>query len=146
MTNEELVEQLYPGCIVNGSFNPPTSYTPIIDALGTVAIRADDDYVQGDSRILYRESNGKWGYLLFGWGSCSVCDALQACESYAELNQLFCTLQAKIIWFDTAQDAQEFVVSHDWENEPTSLEDNRQLEFRQSCMRLLGIRDVSYVI
>ena len=55
-------------------------YQPMLNAFGKVAIQVDDDAYQGDSRLLYDE-NGKIGVLIFGWGSCSGCDALQACGS-----------------------------------------------------------------
>jgi hypothetical protein len=40
-------------------------------------IQVDDDDYQGDSYVLFR-NNDQFGILIFGWGSCSGCDALES--------------------------------------------------------------------
>ena len=54
-------------------------YDPMVNAFGNVVVRVDDDDYQGDTRVLYN-NDGKIGYLVFGWGSCCCCDALQSCN------------------------------------------------------------------
>lgn len=93
-----------------------SDYTPIIEALGNVAIRVDDDDYQGDTRVLYN-NDGKIGYLLFGWGSCSGCDALQGCETIDEVQELCNELESSIRWFDTAEDAIKWFNEHDWKGD-----------------------------
>lgn len=91
-------------------------YQPMLDAFGKIAIQVDDDDYQGDSRLLYDE-NGKIGVLIFGWGSCSGCDALQACGSLGEVQELCDSLQEDIKWFDDKAQALEYFANHDWQGD-----------------------------
>lgn len=91
-------------------------YTPLIEAFGNVAIRIDDHGYQGDTRILY-DNDGKIGYLIFGWGSCSGCDALQACHDYEDLQRLCDQLQDMIMWFESKDAALTYFHEHDWEGD-----------------------------
>jgi len=59
-------------------------YTPLISYFGHIILRVDDTDYQGDSRVLYEEGE-RYGYLNFGWGSCSGCDSLQACDTASEV-------------------------------------------------------------
>ena len=68
-----------------------SDYQPIVDSFGNVLIQVDDADYQGDTRVLY-EKDGKYGYLNFGWGSCSGCDALQACCNIEEIQELINSL------------------------------------------------------
>ena len=56
----------------------------------------DDDY-QGDSYYIFKKGR-EYGVLIFGWGSCSGCDALQACDSVAEVTNLRDDLYDRIQW------------------------------------------------
>jgi hypothetical protein len=91
-------------------------YTPMIEAFGKVAIRIDDHGYQGDSRILY-DNDGKIGYLLFGWGSCSGCDALQACDDLDDIQKLCDDLQGMIKWFESKEEALTYFREHDWDGD-----------------------------
>jgi hypothetical protein len=88
----------------------------MIDAFGKVAIQVDDDDYQGDTRVLY-DNDGKIGFLIFGWGSCSGCDALQACVHFFEVQQLCDELQNDIKWFDSKEDALKWAKEKDWATE-----------------------------
>lgn len=91
-------------------------YQPILNAIGNVLIQVDDDDYQGDSRLLY-EKEGKFGYLIFGWGSCSGCDALQACESMNDVQDLIDGLVNDVKWFDSLGELKEYFKEKDWELE-----------------------------
>ena len=97
-------------------WNPLSDYTPMINAFGHVVIRVDDDGYSGDTRVLY-DNDGKIGHLVFGWGSCSGCDALQACDSIEELQELCSELENSIRWFDSKEEALEWIMTHDWEGD-----------------------------
>lgn len=56
------------------------SYDPILNDLGKVLFKLDEGSYSGDTRLIYTDSNSRYGILTFGWGSCSGCDALQSCE------------------------------------------------------------------
>ena len=76
-----------------------SAYDPMVNAFGNVVIQVDDNGYQGDTRVLYN-NDGKIGYLIFGWGSCCVCDALQGCASLEEIQELCNELESDILWFD----------------------------------------------
>lgn len=92
----------------------PSEYQPIIDSLGSVLVQVDDNDYQGDTRVLLQK-DGRYGFLNFGWGSCSGCDALQACSSYREIELLIQGLEADIKWFDSKQEAIDYIASKERE-------------------------------
>ena len=91
-----------------------SDYDPIVLNIGDVALRVDDDDYQGDSRVIYIEPDGRVGYLNFGWGSCSGCDSLQACDSYEDVQELMDKLLSDIKWFDSSESALHWFLTHDW--------------------------------
>ena len=91
-------------------------YQPIIDHFGHVAVQVEEDDYQGDSWVLYHNGN-RVGFLTFGWGSCSGCDALQACSNYEELDELIEEMRRGIRWFASVRDCQDFFSKHDWEGD-----------------------------
>ena len=62
-------------------------------------------------------NNGKIGHLIFGWGSCSGCDALQACSGYDSLQELCNELESDIKWFDDAKETLVWFKLHDWQGD-----------------------------
>lgn len=98
----------------NGYFYGPYDYTPLIESFGEILIRVDDLDYQGDSRILYKKNN-KYGFLVFGWGSCSGCDALQSCGTMKDIEDLRSSLEKNIEWFPTLEELQTRVKNKDWE-------------------------------
>ncbi len=100
-----------------------SDYQPMLEAFGTIAVQHDDCDYQGDSRVLF-DCDGRVGHLVFGWGSCSGCDALQACDTYDDLQNLCDSLQDDILWFDTYQEALDWFNSHDWQGD-YGYEDNK---------------------
>ena len=109
------VRKLYAECLGMSWFEV-YDYQPMIDAFGNVAIQVEDDDYQGDTRVLY-DNDGKIGYLIFGWGSCSGCDALQACRDIEEVQRLCDELQNGIKWFDSKKDALKWAKEKDWATE-----------------------------
>lgn len=109
-------------------------YQPILDAFGQIVIQVDDDDYQGDTRVLYRDRDN-YGWLQFGWGSCSGCDALQACDTYADVQELIDDLQASIKWFDSPLKALVYFENHDWEGDYSWGAEQR--EFVQKCIKVL---------
>jgi hypothetical protein len=99
-----------------GSFYGPGNYQPIIDELGNVLVQVDDNDYQGDSRILY-EKDGKYGFLIFGWGSCSGCDSLQACGNICEIQDLMENLESSVKWYDTIDELKQYFKDKDWDLE-----------------------------
>lgn len=90
------------------------SYQPMIDEIGNILIQVDDSDYQGDTRIMY-EKEGKYGFLIFGWGSCSGCDMLQGCNSIEEVQDVFDGLVHDTKWFDNLEELKKYFREKDWE-------------------------------
>jgi len=110
-------------------------YNPILKSIGNVVIQVDDDDYQGDSRVLYN-NDGKIGYLNFGWGSCSGCDALQGCDNWEELQELCDDLEQQTKWWESKEEALEWFTTHDWEGDYSWHYDG-QREFIAKAMEYL---------
>ena len=94
------------------TFQEQSDYTPIIESFGKIEIRVDQNDYQGDSFVYYRDGNSH-GILIFGWGSCSGCDALQGCGNESELDELIESMEKDIRWF-TAQELYEWLNDEDY--------------------------------
>ncbi len=91
------------------------TYNDIIDSFEyDVLHQVDDNDYQGDTRVLFKDAF-KYGYLNFGWGSCSVCDALQACNTLEEIEQLQERLYNSIQWFSNKEETLKWFKGRDWE-------------------------------
>lgn len=120
MTRKETVElakKLYPPEPGWSEPDEPgfhSDYQPIIDSLGDVVIQDDDSGYSGDTWVLYKDPDSDiYGYLCFGWGSCSGCDVLQACSSWDDIAGLIEDLRQEIRW-DTREGTIQFFREHDW--------------------------------
>lgn len=76
------------------------SYQPIVDSFGKVLVQVKTESYSGDTYAVI-EKDKQFGLLVLGWGSCSGCDALQGCGSYAEVDALIEKLEAGIVWRDS---------------------------------------------
>ena len=87
-------------------------YQPMLDEFGEILLQVDDDDYQGDSFLIYKKGN-KYGLLIFGWGSCSGCDALQACDNIDEVQELMDSLYDSITWFNSLQELKNYISNND---------------------------------
>ena len=109
------IKQVYPSSFEEW-FSGISDYGPLIESFEyEVLLQVDDDDYQGDTRLLFKNGS-KIGYLNFGWGSCSGCDALQACSSYDEVDELRSHLYESIKW-ETKSDMLKYFETHDWEGD-----------------------------
>jgi hypothetical protein len=115
-TAKELYPSYWEEEVKNDYFYGPSNYQPIIDEFGNILVQVDDNDYQGDSRILY-EKDGKYGYLIFGWGSCSGCDGLQACENIKDIQSLMDGIESDIKWFDSLGELKQYFKDKDWKLE-----------------------------
>jgi len=90
------------------------NYEIILKEFGKILIQVDDDDYQGDSRVLLY-NDGKYGILIFGFGSCSGCDALQSCQNTDEIDELMQNMYNDIHWFDDLESCKKWVRERDWE-------------------------------
>lgn len=88
-------------------------YQPMLNEFGDILLQKDEQNYQGDSFLIY-EKDDKYGYLTFGWGSCSGCDALQGCNSIGEVQELMDRLYSSIEWFDSLDALKEYFKETDW--------------------------------
>lgn len=89
-------------------------YNPMLKEFGDILIEIDEDDYQGDSFILYKNED-KYGFLTFGWGSCSGCDALQGCTNIEEVQELMDSLYNSIQWFDDLKSVKSYFETKDWD-------------------------------
>jgi hypothetical protein len=113
------VREAFPRCQMQGwgRVTGRPSYDEIIESFGAeIVVDVTDDNYQGYSRYMLRDGD-RFGFLIVGWGSCSGCDALQACDTHEELQELVDQLERDIHWEDSAADMLTYVNSKDWETE-----------------------------
>ena len=113
-TAKELYPEEWENEQKNGYFYIGGSYQPILEEIGEIIIQIDDKDWQGDSRLMYKKDD-KYGYLIFGWGSCSGCDALQACRKINEIQSLINSLVEGVKWFDSLEELKKHFSERDWE-------------------------------
>ncbi len=93
-----------------------SDYQPIVEEFGNIVLQESDGGYQGSTWVLYQDGE-KHGFLRFGWGSCSGCDALQACRSIDEVQSLMDYLWQSIMWFDSKDETVKFFTEHDWKGD-----------------------------
>lgn len=102
--------------IADGYWWGVSDYQPILNAIAPVAVQVCSGSYSGDTMVLYLKE-GKWGYMRFGWGSCSACDALQGCKTWEQVQELADGFERSVQWFDSKEDALKFFREHDWAGE-----------------------------
>lgn len=117
MTDIELMQLIYPEVSENadGYFYGPYDYEPMVESFGKILVETHVNDYQGDSWYLLKKDD-LYGYLSFGWGSCSGCDALQRCSSLEEVAELYNQLKNSITWRAKEETAKWFA-EHDWEGD-----------------------------
>lgn len=88
-------------------------YQPMLNEFGEIILQVDEDGYQGDSFLIYKDGN-RYGYLTFGWGSCSGCDALLACANFDEVQELMDELYHSIEWFNTLEELKTCFAIKEW--------------------------------
>jgi hypothetical protein len=109
------VERLYPGVKWGGCCPVVSDYQPIIEDFGKVIVQVDDNNYQGDTRVLLKKGR-RYGVLIFGWGSCSGCDALQACKTKKQVDDLIEEMWKSIHWAGP-KGMLKWFLEKDWEVE-----------------------------
>lgn len=138
------IREVYP-CLAEdeekyGRFYGPGDYGALINSMGfETLLQVDDSDYQGDSRLILRDGN-RYGMLIFGWGSCSGCDALQACESFKEIEELRESLFNSILWYDSKEELHAFIRDRDWDLQ-YSWHEQETKDFVEQALVLLGSND-----
>lgn len=80
-------------------FYPKVGYEELLADVADVEYSEDFGSYQGDSVFLLRHvPTGQYGFTVVGYGSCSGCDAMQACSSLSDLEALRDQMLAGIHW------------------------------------------------
>lgn len=119
-----------------GHFWAPGDYNPMLQSFEyEILLQVDDSDYQGDSRLIFRNGD-QYGLLIFGWGSCSGCDALQACDSMKEIAELRDSLHGQIKW-DSLRGLHDYITNKDWELDYAWHADETK-DFVEKAKALLG--------
>lgn len=95
-----------------------TDYSSLIDSFELeIIIEEHNGGYQGDSYYLFKNPEGSLGILIFGWGSCSGCDALEACDTKEEIYSLRDELYDDIHWEPTKEQMTQYVKDKHWEGD-----------------------------
>jgi hypothetical protein len=135
-------KDLFPSCMEDDFFDAGTlGYESILALFGQEVVDQRIGSHQGDTLVLLKQPGSEvYGYLCFGWGSCSYCDALQSCKSYEDLDELIESLRAMVIW-KNAHDMKKFFLEHDWKGDYQGSEPE-QKEFVDNVLRYFSyLRD-----
>ena len=94
-------------------FQPP-SWSGLFREKGYEVV-ADEAFGQwqGDYVFVIREAYSEmpdFGVVVAGFGSCSYCDALQACGSQEDVDALFEQTMASVEWYRNAVDVQYWLL------------------------------------
>lgn len=87
-----------------------SDYQPIVNYFGNVIAQVEEGDYQGSTYVAY-EKDGKYGFLCFGWGSCSGCDALKGCGDFEELDELINDLENNIKWFNSVDELKSYITN-----------------------------------
>lgn len=93
------IREVFPDALYSdGTWSGAYDYYRLVESMGyEILIWTDVGQYQGDSLVLLRNGE-RYGILVFGWGSCTVCDALQSCKNYEEIEALRSSLHESIVW------------------------------------------------
>lgn len=107
LTAEALKEELGRGREWRDASLP--DYDDLVRQFAHIFFTVSDGDYQGDHFYVVTSwgklSTGKngirYGFLVVGYGSCSGCDSLQACDSWEELAELAQRIHSDVRWFDS---------------------------------------------
>lgn len=98
----------------------PSYWDLIASKPATLVMEESGDDYQGDTYAVLLGDDGRYGYLNFGWGSCSGCDALQDILGYRydldddtliRLRALRDEMWDDVQWFDTLEALKAWVAN-----------------------------------
>ena len=119
-----------------GEFPFAGDYDPIIHSFGTVLTGACIGSYQGDTVAILRDNAKGFGFLVFGFGSCSGCDALQACETYAQIDELINNLENGVRWFSSLQEVKDYVMDDEMRKGSHYYHEPEWVEFKHEVQSL----------
>lgn len=135
------VREVFKGADDGDYFEEQYSYGLMLDSFEfEILVKEDFGSYDGDTKVVLKDGN-RYGYMVFGWGSCSYCDALQSCGSYGELESLQKSLFNGIKWFESKSDLVVYFKDKDWALEWYGDEDECKA-FSDTVIKFLMQEDV----
>ena len=134
------IQEVYPDAFRENSYSyGASSYGPMIESMAEeVLVRKRIGSYQGDELALLKDNN-RYGILIFGFGSCTVCDSLLSCNSYEEVNDLRQRLYNNIKWRPSKEAIIDYLEEKNWDNEYIYHVNNNSVEdFLEECKEVLG--------
>ena len=119
-----------------------TSYDALVGSIGSIVDQEDIGSYQGDILYLIRDGE-RWGIVCVGYGSCSGCDALQACSTLGDVGQLRDSISNGVRWADDAEGMLELLEDTDWRAQWYSEEEGTKT-FIERCKARMIEEGASY--
>jgi hypothetical protein len=88
------------------------TYSDLLASMGEVITEESEGSYQGDTFVLLKRGS-RYAYFTFGWGSCSGCDAMEACNSWEDVEQIRDGFFNTLRWQSPAE-LIKFIREHDW--------------------------------
>lgn len=101
------------------TYDEQYDYDKIVETFGTILDSVKNKGYDGDTIYLLQKDN-QFGYLVVGWGSCSGCDALMSCNTFAEIDALIEQLYLGIVWYDSKEELYNYINNKDCDLEYSS--------------------------
>lgn len=89
-------------------------YEDFVALMGKVLVECIFGASEGDSYYLIHDPDKGYGYICIGWGSCSVCDALEACDTLEEIVDLYFEIYDQIHWEPDQKLMARWMLIRDW--------------------------------
>ena len=101
-----------------GYLDPSPWYDTLIESFAEIVSTRELGSYQGDLVYVLKRDDGEFGVLIVGYGSCSGCDALQACGNLVDkIIQLRDSIAEDVVW------GKEAIETRDWEGATWALYD-----------------------
>jgi hypothetical protein len=121
-------------------WGPECGYRELLALIGEPVVVTQVGSYQGDYLVLFKGDDDLdddlWGFLTFGYGSCSGCDALQSCGSAQDLQELYERLRDSTKWESKAV-MEDYVTGKDYEGEFYGSYKEDWGEFRSEALEAL---------
>lgn len=124
-----------------------SDYGPLDALIGEEVVCVSDPDYQGETRILYQKMNednmfdDMYTVRTYYWGSCSGCDALQACSSWEDLLDYAQSHIANVQWFnreELIQHLDNIIAEHEKSNY-WGYHCSEEMQFLRECYEYLGV-------
>lgn len=119
------------------------TYDELVRAFGyEVLVNEESGIHSGDSWYFLKDGN-RYGFLEFGWGSCSGCDALEACYSFSALQSLADSLEGSIVWRESKHEMRQWMEAHDFSADFST--DIKKVDFLNRVLQYVGSWRVAFL-